>query len=465
MVQYESLTRDNLVRCVVFEIMSTGLANIYRWQNLLWSAVVIAVPFFFGNSERQTIVVTFVCVVLAVYEIISFYDKGFLNDAFTSQVNSDTEVYLMILASCVVISILTIVILFIYACIKYIIEKRRDVVSENSVTNDTYHGQRMLSYRKFVHDLLPVGCIRMRTTSSMVHGDGDDDMAVGVVVGDVGTEITSKKSKTWIQRMVSRHKNLNDECYYPQRFIFTLVLSIFVAFVEVLCVIVLMQWLNYYLDGVQMDLHELSSYLQQKLEMINKGVEAYSSAQDSMSYMDLPSVRVDELLALTFVNSVWEREFDRAQEYLTSASTRASVITFCIFVVLWYLMTTSYKQRLLAMRKGDYFFIRKNFDCFPAVYYVGLQVAHCIIGFIIITFFITLILFMLTYDVVREYLSGQVMNIIYAMLAITVLARIITKLLGQYVLMQDGRVAHLRWFTIVDLLLVFLEVASGLIEV
>lgn len=117
------------------------------------------------------------------------------------------------------------------------------------------------------------------------------------------------------------------------------------------------------------------------------------------------------------------------------------------------------------MRHGDYFFIRKNFGSFPAVYWTGLQVAHCILGYALICLIFSFIIFICAYDTVRNYMITTMLAVIATMIGITFFARLASKILGNYVLMKDGRITHLRLFTLVDLALVFLQVLSGLVEV
>lgn len=263
-----------------------------QWTSYLWGTFIICIPLFFGNSGRQSTIAVVVgfTISLALTFIASIQLTQ--QKEFWDSIHEDTFIYVAMLYSLALFSLYSIFVLYSAMVLKLLFTKFgwRKPVSKSVYINDSYYLHRLEAYRVHVRNELPVGC--------HIHENA-------LVEQNDQSNTTNKREWSFKNKSLSVFGSRR--FYYPQRFLFGACLSIFVTFVEVLCVIILMKWFNFYLDGIQIRLSEMSDYVESKLDIFIGSLDTYNSARQ---YLDLPSVSASELLALAYVNSIWEQVSD-----------------------------------------------------------------------------------------------------------------------------------------------------------
>lgn len=118
---------------------------------------------------------------------------------------------------------------------------------------------------------------------------------------------------------------------------------------------------------------------------------------------------------------------------------------------------------LRRVHAGEYMFNRRKFWMHKAAAYVGLQIGHAVLGYIVLWLVLWGVFFLVYAEPIRDKIGQQLVGAILALLLSSTLISVLTQMFAKYGLMKDRRVWHFRGFALYDLVMLFVQAASGLI--
>jgi hypothetical protein len=163
------------------------------------------------------------------------------------------------------------------------------------------------------------------------------------------------------------------------------------------------------------------------------------------------------------------------QHALEISSITAVVLTMMLVFFVWTDMLSQYKRRMLKIRRGKWTFDRRLFSILNAPNFVGLQVAHMVVGTFLMWFLLTFFLFILVSPTNRGAALDFALTVIISVLGGTFVMRVTSKYLANsFVVDRTSRtpsaegygngfeyILHRHWFAVFDFTWVFLGVING----
>jgi len=209
----------------------------------------------------------------------------------------------------------------------------------------------------------------------------------------------------------------------------------------------------------------------------SRGVVPGDIASSSVSTLVAGATQTALLQIQKAVNSIPEildvigaipKEFNRLRLIIVVSSTLGLVLSCIVSVGLWVFMARLFKQRLLAMRTGEYFFDRARFSQRSASRYIGFQVVASIGGFFLIWGVVALVGITLGVIFGFPFITRVVWKVmrplIIGLLSVSFLLPLVSTYFVQVFLMRDGHVIHRRLYAAFDFLLTILNLASGVVS-
>jgi hypothetical protein len=163
------------------------------------------------------------------------------------------------------------------------------------------------------------------------------------------------------------------------------------------------------------------------------------------------------------------------QVALRISSVTAVVITMVLVLFVWIDVFSQYKRRMTSIRRGIWTLDRRLYSILNAPNFVGLQVAHMIVGTLLIWFLLTLFLFVLVSPSNRNAAIELAFTLLVAVLGFTFVMRITSRFMARSFIVDRSAhkpsagsygngyeyIIHRHWFALYDYTWVFLGVVSG----
>jgi hypothetical protein len=149
---------------------------------------------------------------------------------------------------------------------------------------------------------------------------------------------------------------------------------------------------------------------------------------------------------------------------VASVAVGSTVATLFV-VIMWWLMLAEFRENLMRIRVGlvNIAPLRRQYSMVSASTYVGLQVGHIAVGWIVLASLTTLVTFLLAWSEVRNYLISYLqLSILSKLLGPLFVINLVITLLASYAFSDDRwALTHPRAFLMCDYALLYLTLLTG----
>jgi len=160
------------------------------------------------------------------------------------------------------------------------------------------------------------------------------------------------------------------------------------------------------------------------------------------------------------------QDWAKFQSIVTGSSHAAAVVALLTAFVSWIFVLRLYRSRLLAMRRGVYFFNRVKFSQGTAGRFLGYQVMHGVVAYLLLwgllAFVLVIISTIFAFPSVLRAVWDATSVLLISTLTTTLIVTLVMTFVTKLILIKDESVVHRRTFAVFDFVFTWLNLASGI---